>query len=387
MTTPVYIILVVVALLACILGSVFGYIFFRARHKEELEVQLEMDRALAEREANQKRPPLQLPPARSLDAQPSALEAERNRLREILAQRDLELSMLKQDYQIDTDLLRKEVEEANAEKEAALDRRETALAQKARELKEQKKALAAREAELNPATDALGDLKARLHSLKTRLAERTALLEEREAAVVELQARLEALEQEKAPPVQSAPQSPADTARLRADLLAREEEVDRLRMQLGEALEENIRLVQNNSPEPVLALSGESDGAQPYRNGSHGKRLPTFSPLSAYIDDTPGGVAPQAPPRRPARSTPSPTPAPGTPAPRPLRPQRDELTRITGITREIERQLNIMGYTSFDHLARWTSIDVRRVATQIGVHRQIVQGWIMTAQSFLFEGN
>ena len=64
----------------------------------------------------------------------------------------------------------------------------------------------------------------------------------------------------------------------------------------------------------------------------------------------------------------------------------DDLTVISGITPEIQRQLYASGVTALDEVARWSRADARRVSGLVGVPEEIIMHqWIFEAQSVLFE--
>ena len=65
--------------------------------------------------------------------------------------------------------------------------------------------------------------------------------------------------------------------------------------------------------------------------------------------------------------------------------QRDDLTVISSITEETQRQLYNIGVTKLDEMARWSRGEARRVSSQVNVSEEtIMHQWIFEAQSVLF---
>lgn len=61
-------------------------------------------------------------------------------------------------------------------------------------------------------------------------------------------------------------------------------------------------------------------------------------------------------------------------------PKPDDLKKIRGIDRALERRLRALGIWTFDQIARWTADDVQNVSATLGIGRQIsTQNWIEQA--------
>jgi predicted flap endonuclease-1-like 5' DNA nuclease len=73
-------------------------------------------------------------------------------------------------------------------------------------------------------------------------------------------------------------------------------------------------------------------------------------------------------------------PAPS--APMPTAPAGDDLTRIRGVDREIEKLLSVRGITRFGQIARWTPADAERFGSALALKSGRIQqeGWIEQAR-------
>ena len=67
--------------------------------------------------------------------------------------------------------------------------------------------------------------------------------------------------------------------------------------------------------------------------------------------------------------------------------EKDDLTLIEGITPDIEARLNQMGIRKYEEIARWSSLDIRRVAhaLELDPHTILDQNWVLQAQMLWYE--
>lgn len=65
---------------------------------------------------------------------------------------------------------------------------------------------------------------------------------------------------------------------------------------------------------------------------------------------------------------------------------QDDLTAIQGITPELAVQLNRIGIYTYEDIASWSSLDIRRISVALELHTQILdQHWIVQAQNLCYQ--
>ncbi len=67
--------------------------------------------------------------------------------------------------------------------------------------------------------------------------------------------------------------------------------------------------------------------------------------------------------------------------------EKDDLTLIEGITPTLEARLNQMGIRKYEEIARWSSLDIRRVAQRLEIEPRVIldQNWVLQAQMLWYE--
>ena len=380
MSSLVYIILLAVALVACALGAVAAYFFYRARHREAVQELEALDQDLTEREEEIRRLQYQFTnvyPKGSSEAHTGS-EIDVQKLREELEQKKIDYNILKQDFDLETGILRQEVEQLRKER-ADVDRTRRQVARRESELERTETDLERRRVELE-AHEA--ELTAKQTDFDRRNAASRAENERRVAA------RMEEIEREYA-------ERRKENDRLKHELDARdkalrvrEEQIDQEIMSLSQdkftsreeailikRLRQQIKLQREELEQLHLLYRRVESQLEQLRSGEHrAPRLepsspppaarPSFSAISSYVDPETGGDAALA--ERSDRT-------------------HDRLTEIYGIDEETERRLYSMGITSFDQIAHWSSPDVRRVSERLGIDPKLIQDhWIIGAQSLLY---
>ncbi len=326
---------------AFVLGALAGWVYARRRRPEASET------LPAVRPAS----PAVIDPASyaltvGAEGQPD-LHRELLRLRERLEEKDLELHLLREDYQLDTQVLRQEIEEMQVRDDAVLAETRQALEAERRTLQAQNSRLEAEQAEMLRARNKLHERRAALVLAAQKLQKLEQTLQERAAQVAAVEKQLH------------------EQARPEAD-----------RAEPARALDAQRRKIESQEQE-LAALRARLDQAQASlaRRPAPADAPPQFQPLSAWLGDEANDMTP-------AEETP---PLPETaPAPAPY----DTLTRLHGISERLQEELYHLGYTSFVHLANLKSQDVRRLAALLDVPREtIVTHWILEAQALLYEGS
>lgn len=371
MTALIVTIFAVAAVLAFALGAAGGYFFYRSRHREALSEMESLDHELAEREAELRRLKYQISTARVStlpdDENYAAMQREITALREELEQRDLDLNILRQDYDLETRILKQEIAQLNEaeqdgtkreqqalQKERAdIDRLRAQLQQQQQQLQKRREEVEHERMQLTRQEEAAEERRTGLERRARELDERDHRIEEREAHLREREARVD--EREAAAPQPTATAADAShnallVKRLRQQIRLQEEELQQLR----------AHLAQQPTARPRPDSSAQAIPGPPEATGSS---FPAFSPLSALMGT---GRAPAGAERRPGRL--------------------DPLSAITGVDGDVQSRLYAMGVTTFEQIARWSSADVRRVAEQLGIDRETIQNrWILEAQSHLYE--
>ena len=378
MSSLAYIILLTVAIVACALGAVAAYFYYRARHREAVQELEALDQDLTEREEEIRRLQYQFTNVLPRDTPETHTGSEINvqKLREELEQKKIDYNILKQDFDLETGILKQEVEQLRKER-ADVDRTRRQVARRETELERAEAELERRRVELDARQ---ADLDARLAEFDRRDAAARA---ENERAFA---ARVEEVERDYA-------ERRKENDRLRYELdsrdkalRAREEQIDEEIMSLSQdkftsreeailikRLRQQIKLQREELEQLHLLyrrveaqLEQLRSGGAPTRSEPVGSAtaFPSFSAISSYMDAAPGGDAALA------HNS-------GYP--------RDRLTEIYGIDEEIQRRLYSLGITSFDQIAHWSSSDVRRVSERLGIDGKVIQDhWITGAQSLLY---
>lgn len=129
-----------------------------------------------------------------------------------------------------------------------------------------------------------------------------------------------------------------------------------------ELLPEPLPLFPEAEPEPVSAMpSLPQDGVLRAITRSHGVQLPPADAFSFLLLD-----APPPPPRRRR-----PLPSPILFATHDGDMSRDDLTRVRGITAELEKKLNTLGVRRWHQIAAWTPAEVRLVSSRLAFKDRI----------------
>lgn len=160
MSALTYVIFILVAVTACLLGAVGAYFYYQARHREAKAVLEALDQDISEREEKLHRLQFQLASSQTAGDSDRSVqaEAEIQRLRQALEQKQHDYDLLKHDFDLEIDILKKEVEQIRnrrsdvgpsqapmAETEAELLERGEALRGQAEALRERAQGLRVRE--------------------------------------------------------------------------------------------------------------------------------------------------------------------------------------------------------------------------------------------------
>ena len=156
-----------------------------------------------------------------------------------------------------------------------------------------------------------------------------------------LQERLPPLEAELAQAKRAAEQAAAGEARANATVTALREEVGRLRRQLESRVDAAVPAEAGGGPAAPPAVEGAARPAA----AAPVAATPASAGMAPAADSIPSGIV---------------VPAAG------LGPAfRDDLTRIKGIGKVIERKLHELGITTFKQIAELSPDDIRRIDTAI----------------------
>lgn len=328
---------------AFVVGALAGWAYARSRRRPEAASTLPAVRPAS---------PAVVDPASyaltvGAEGQPD-LHRELLRLRERLEEKDLELHLLREDYELDTQVLRQEIEEMQVRDDAVLAETRQALEAERRALQAQNSRLEAEQAEMLRARNKLHERRAALVLAAQKLQKLEQTLKERAAQVAAVERQLH--EQARPEADRTEPDRALDAQRRKIE--SQEQELAALRARLDQAHASLAR-----QPAPAAAP-------------------PRFQPLSVWLGDT---AADESPTEKEAPPAPQAAPEPE---------QREALTRLHGISERLQDALYDLGYTSFAHVANLKSQDVRRLSDLLDVPREtIVTHWILEAQALLYEGS
>ncbi len=433
MSAFAYVIFVIVALLACGLGAVGAYFYYRARHREAVAELEALDQDLAEREEELHRLHYQF--RNTYPGGPSFVQteaqAEMQNLRDELEQKKNDYNILRQDFDLEIGILKQELDQLREEK-SNVDHTRRHLARKDAELEERETDLVKKEADLVKNEEDVTkrakhielEIAARMKHLEDELAERKKQLEDEFGARArrmeeELAKRdrqfserrqateeeREALDQERTALRQKQMVLDEELLELPAEKFTGRQEallIKRLRQQIKlqrNELEQVQQLYHHATTElQALSASGEKQpnteiaqekpvGADTAprnerpsladdENGTGdyapevNDTFPSFSTLSSHVERRRESAS---------RSEVYPLDSPNDAE------SRDDLTSLPGIDARLQAQLHRLGVTSYDQIARWSSADVRRVSERLEIDRKTIQDhWIIHAQSHLF---
>lgn len=424
-----YIIFIVVALLACSLGAVGAYFYYRARHREAVAQLEALDQDLAEREEELHRLQYQFTNARpgGPGTAQTEIQVEMQKLGEELEQKRNDYNILKQDFDLEIGILKQELDQLREEK-SGVEQTRRHLTRKDAELEERENDLQAKEQHVNERSDHLeAEIEERTKRLEVDFAARTRHLEEeinargkgmenawadreRQLRAREIAADEErdALERRKTELREKQSKLDADVFDLPVDKFTSRQEailIKRLRQQIklqrdelellqrlyhgaaaeakthggsdvgapGRPGEEELAGAAAGPGEKMAATEAEARNGSDHFGPDQGDSFPAYSTLSSYVD--PVGEAASRPKSFDAASR----DILGAPA------RYDDLTSLPGINEHLQGTLYELGIKSFDQIARWSSADVRRISEALDVDRKTIQDhWIISAQSHLF---
>lgn len=417
MSAFAYLIFIVVAVLACALGAVGAYFYYRARHREAVADLEALDQDLAEREEELHRLQYQFTntyPGASPNVQAEA-RAEMQKVREELEQKKNDFNILQQDFDLELGILKQELGQLR-EEQTTVEHTRRHLARKDAELGERETDVVRRESDVKNRTEHLeaeiaahrkhleDEFAARALKLEDELAERDrrlrtllagaekehAELEHTRAALREKQVQLEAELDDLSVDKFSSRQEALLVKRLRQQIKHQRDELEHLQhlyhresMEREELAGAGNRKAGSDKTEAAIghphARNEKPETAAGQRKTGdfgheEGDSFPAFSTLSSYVDRageslTPSGIYD-------VETSPGIGPESG---------RLDDLTSLPGVNRLLQDQLYRLGITTFDQIARWSSADVRRVSEKLSIDRKTIQDhWIINAQSHLF---
>jgi uncharacterized protein (DUF3084 family) len=289
MTAAVYIVLLLVGLVACAVGAVAAYFYFRARHREAILELDALDQDVRERQEEIRRLQYKLAPSLSRNTPTigSTSDDELEMLREQFEQQRIEYNILKQDFDLETNILRQEIEQFRAEK-SDVERLRRHLAQKETELEEQAEELVQRRVAIDEDRKRLEAQRARsIREVQAQRAKQTAAvrarlkaLKDRRAALDEREARIQAAEREIDETLFNLPADRFTSRgeailikRLRRQIKLQRDELERLHFEYRRSL----------AREPGGAATAEDAARSAPRNAGaeSGDERPAYSSLSA----------------------------------------------------------------------------------------------------------
>lgn len=235
-----YIIFVLVAVLAFLLGGVGAYFYYRAKHNESARDLAALKQDLSEQEEDLRRLQNQFDDAydQATTQAPRDESVEVSRLRRELEQKKKDYSILKQDFDVEIDILRQEVEHIKARKSELNSSTKTATDSNsgARDL-----ALREREAKLTERELGLADRAQGLSVLERDLADRSDELSAREEALADSEKELAGKEQERVDEKQRLTNQAQKLTRLHQELSERERQVGMREAQIDTYIASRLR--------------------------------------------------------------------------------------------------------------------------------------------------
>jgi DNA repair exonuclease SbcCD ATPase subunit len=300
MSVAAYLIFLAIALTSCGLGAVGAFFYYRARNREAV-LQLEArDQDLAEREEELRRIQYRFtnayPAKGPAEAQASRV-VDSPKLQEELEQKKNDLNILKQDFDLETGILKQEVEQLRKEKSEVdrsrrqVARKESELDSLEAELERRRLALEATGAELQRIkaetdrsvaaiqSDMDSKLARRSEELESQNASRRHELDQRHREIDAVQKSLRSREE----------QLDEDIANLSQDKFTSRQEavlIKRLRQQIKLQREEleHMHTLCRRTEAALDALRSHVPSTMPPRPPMESPELPSFSTISDFMD-------------------------------------------------------------------------------------------------------
>jgi predicted flap endonuclease-1-like 5' DNA nuclease len=360
---PFYIMLAL--LLGLILGALPGYLTSRRRDTAPPIAK----KSTAPRDEAQAVEPVSTEYA--VTASPLSYRSETSHevllLRNELEQCNIELNILRQDYDLDTYLLNQDLEQTKSQ----LNRERASIEEERRILQKERASLA-------EVRDQFLDERSPLVRERTALAEeRTILDQERmrfEATRMQLKKERDTLYKNREVLAEQAER----LAELEASLEKREASLEKREAEL------------ENAPQAPLIEFTTRPKAQSIRSFPT-TLSPRPTPVRTYTrkapaDDQAKKPVPTVEPREAGRPAYAPLPSLIDQAMSAEAPLHDSLTKIWGIDQEIEQQLYGMGYSTFDDINGMSSTDIQQIARKLELDPKHIQAhWVSQAQLLRFE--
>ncbi len=395
MSALTYVIFILVAVLACFLGSVGAYFYYQARHREAKAILEALDQDLTEREEEVHRRQFKMASVQPGDGSsvPAELDVEMQRLREELERKKNDYDLLKHDFDLEIDVLKKEVERIRDKRTGAdqshrqLSEMDAGLREREQRLVAREKELSARERRLSSREDQIEEeISARRKEVEERLAQRerqlqadlTSLGEER-TELAEARGKLSEKESRLDEEFNRLP-----SERFTSDQEARL--IKRLRQQIKLQRDElEVLQRQYHRTRQQLETRDAAERSEGAKIGESGAE-----PIEP-VDEPPAPSKPTAdaqPERSAYAAAAAETERPQTERP-PRNGQRfDDLTCLPGLDGHLQQKLYRLGITTFDQIARWSSAEARGVAERLRIDGKTIQDhWIVNAQSHLSAKN